>query len=365
MKMAVLLDHRLLLIVLSATAEARHPPAATLSTPAYTTSDPTANSRPNVYVYLASQYFDRIFATQRSPTTQLLSFSPDRLQIDLAKFPTFFDDGTDRIPANRSILHFRLQQRACKLSSGSTYDSCYATPFDTGRPDSKDQAFTFFRRGGVGESLNEAAEVNNRKVRQAKGLNGSSSDFWGNEEYDLLCNNHRAVTADKAFPPVYEEYSSTLDFDYFWNDAEHAEEIMGLPAGACRWTPRRSEFLQEVAPLPGQLHPHALGIEGDNSRTAPGTGAYWMSLLGTPGAGARGQWSPLLRSIRSLTSASATDTWDHNIEICAYQGDCDSNTFECINNYRVELLANNVYQPDQLVDVLYYNITQFPQALPR
>jgi len=51
--------------------------------------------------------------------------------------------------------------------------------------------------------------------------------------------------------------------------------------------------------------------------------------------------------------------WDHHIEICAFEGQCDPNTASCINNYQVSLVtADAAGQPE--VNVLYQEYKQFP-----
>ena len=85
----------------------------------------------------------KLFATLRSPTTQLVVFSPDRMPIDRAKIA-----GSG---ANKTVYKLLLMQRACKMASGSTSpQSCYEEPFDYKKPMSPDRVFEFYRYAGTG-----------------------------------------------------------------------------------------------------------------------------------------------------------------------------------------------------------------------
>ena len=51
--------------------------------------------------------------------------------------------------------------------------------------------------------------------------------------------------------------------------------------------------------------------------------------------------------------------WDHHIEICAFEGDCDSTTARCINNYEVALVSADL-PGQEPVNTLYQEYRQFP-----
>ena len=69
-----------------------------------------------------------LYVTQRSPTTQLLAVSPDRMIINRdALIGTYQGDSNEKF--NRTISKLALYQRACKLGPGDRYEDCFVRPF--------------------------------------------------------------------------------------------------------------------------------------------------------------------------------------------------------------------------------------------
>ena len=216
----------------------------------------TSNTPPSVEMYWPGDV-DLLFLTSRSPTTHLLVFSPDRMPLDRRKLRGTLATGE---AFNRSLGSMVLQQRACVLDKGMPYESCIEQPLGgqswRGRPDRR---HVFYRLAGTGGMINREIDTLDRmaqpnatsqQLMTAAGL----APFQRNWGHIVKCNNHRAVTAEVA-GRVGEAAS-----DVFYNDAEHAEAVMGLPSGACQWVPQSDYMIQEVAPIPGQYHPDSLDI---------------------------------------------------------------------------------------------------------
>lgn len=110
------------------------------------------------------------------------------------------------------------------------------------------------------------------------------------------------------------------DNDVFYNDAEHAEAALGLPAGACRWAPQKPMMLQEVAPITGQPHPENM---------LPSI-SHFSPYLYPPHGGLHGDWGT---------------TWDHAIEICTVDDICTDDNAFCRNVYRLLLTPRLPSQP--------------------
>jgi len=120
---------------------------------------------------------------------------------------------------------------------------------------------------------------------------------WGNDPArERACNNHRMVSAVHAYPSFVAANQRDYDAALFHNDAEHAEAVMGLEPGDCRWRPYTEEFYQEVPLIAEQLHPDTMGINAGE--------------------------------------------WDHNIEICALEEGCSLDDFYCINVYTIQMMTS-------------------------
>ena len=177
--------------------------------------DPTVDTVPTAG--MQSPFDTRtVWATMRSPTTQLVSFSPDRMALSTHKMSTVWNGNK----YNRSLLSMELRQRACALPWGKTYDACYSAPFDTKMPSSKDKAHVFYRKVGTGG-------FRDRDLTVFAGRYGLSADGlakyygWGNDpDAEYACNNHRSVSANNAIPYI-SAYATTVD----WN------QIFCTPAG--------------------------------------------------------------------------------------------------------------------------------------
>lgn len=152
--------------------------------------DYTVDSRSTADMY-SPMDTAKLFVTLRSPTTQLVVFSPDRMPIDRTKLESPF--------ANKTLYKFQLKQRACKMASGATSpDACYEDKFDTKRPMSLDRVFEFYRFAGTG-----GADPNDVLMMEASSSMASGTPlqtqwrqrgFRGCAALEAQCNNHRAVS---------------------------------------------------------------------------------------------------------------------------------------------------------------------------
>ena len=159
----------------------------------------------------------KLFVTLRSPTTQLVAFSPDRMPIDASKLSSPSE--------NRTIYKLLLIQRACKMASGSTKaESCYETPFDYRRPDSPDRVFEFYRYGGTG-----GADPNDVLMMEASAAMPNGTElpkqwrqrgFRGCPELERTCNNHRAVSMQSGNPATLRRFRRQDWSNVYYNDAE-------------------------------------------------------------------------------------------------------------------------------------------------
>lgn len=293
-------------------------------------ADPTVDTQGSEELFWRYEK-QRISVSQRTTTTQVISFSPDRWPIDVAKtsatIPLSGGNGSNgNVPITMRPHSLRLWQRACELKEGQPYRSCYDDEWDL----KKDLVQPMFRQVGsagikdreraweLGSALgHEAAQL----IQQGQASIHdyvTNSRFGWNDSAEYKCNNHRAVTLPTQYPWAMSiNLVPELALEIYWNDAEYAEAILNLTDGSCRWIPKEEHFAQEVTPLPGQLDPGAVNID-------PGT-------------------------------------WDHFIEVCAYEGDCTEDTFECINNYGVELYSyEEDASPAEEVDLFFHSNVQLP-----
>ena len=160
-----------------------------------------------------------IYATLRSPTTHMITFSPDRLPISRSKMQKTSSLGT----FNRTIHKLVVQQRACRLKTTASYESCYNAPFDSSMPQSKDRGYEFYRKGGTG-GRSDADVAGMRGIEQETGVNVPTQfealGFKGLKTVENACNNHRAVSVDVAEPTIPQQYPAIDWTDIFYNDAE-------------------------------------------------------------------------------------------------------------------------------------------------
>ena len=168
-------DHRLLLMArksifplllasLACLVECRHT-AGPVGAPLWRQdpSDPTVNSKPSVPMFgrAGADSSDLLYVDQRSPTTQLVSFSPDRIAISVKNLiGEYAADPT--IKFNRTIHKVVLFQRSCLIRPGDSYDKCLVRPWgardEVDPAASRDLEHEFFRLGGLGGlSIKEAA----------------------------------------------------------------------------------------------------------------------------------------------------------------------------------------------------------------
>ena len=279
--------------------------------------DPTVDTVPTAG--MQSPFDTRtVWAAMRSPTTQLVSFSPDRMALSTTKMSRVWNGN----PYNRSLLSMELRQRACALPWGKPYDACYTAPFDTKMPSSKDKAHVFYRQVGTAGFRDKDLSVFAGRFGFDSTDALAKSYGWGNDaDAEDKCNNHRSVSASNAIPYI-SAYTTSVDWNQiFYNDAEHAEPILGLETGSCRWKPQLAEFFQEVTPIPEQLHPDNLGIWGST----------WPVV---------GQW-------------------DHSIEVCSYEGDCTPDDFTCINNFQIAIMSSDDLDAGGPANVLFRENSQF------
>jgi hypothetical protein len=191
-----------------------------------------------------------IWVTQRSPTTQLISFSPDRLAIAIPELEATTAEAFGGRKYVRRTNQFVIQQRMCRLFRGGKAETCYLEPFSTdGMPPATEQAHALFRKAGMsgfsGKGLQIMiatllAEFNEPAgaftIQDVLQLFG----FDGNRTAENACNNHRAVPVATALPLVAAAHpeAQVLWENLIYNDAEHAESVLGVPPGSCRWMPQ-------------------------------------------------------------------------------------------------------------------------------
>ena len=165
-----------------------------LEEPLQTEPSPVPNGdshEPAVGVYTTQ--WQTIHVMKESATTEVISFSPGRIPISRTKLD------------NQGILAVNLNQRGCELTHEDLF-TCYAPraggvpSFEFNLANSPDRKHILYRRAYV-EGEDEASES--------------------------ACNAWESSFSDSG--------------DLFWNDAEHNEGSMGVPAGSCRWTPIREE----------------------------------------------------------------------------------------------------------------------------
>lgn len=279
-------------------------------------NDPTVNSATTVPM-IAPMDNKNLWVTQRSPTTQLVSFSPDRLAISKA---AMLNSVNPYGAYNRSIHTLALQQRMCKVARGGSIGACYQAPFTvSGLPPENEQNHFFYRQAGMASFTMQDLQVVAAQYDFADTTAITSMYGWGGDPLTATkCDNHRAVEAANAYPELLAQYPN-LDFSMlFHNDAEHAESTLGVPPGSCRWKHEMPEFVQAVAPLAGQLHPDTLGV-------------------------------------------SSAGTWDHNIEVCAHEVGCSPNDFFCLNVYSLALVTNDPAESGGPANVYLRQSEQFPQ----
>ena len=334
-----------------------------------------------------------IYATLRSPTTHLISFSPDRLPLSRSKMTRTSSLGT----FNRTIQKLVVQQRACKLKTGATYASCYRQEFDSSSPDSEDRGFQFFRAGGTG-GRSDADVAVMRGVEQETGTSVrdqfAALGFMGLNTAEYGCNNHRAVSVDIASPNIPAQFPGIDWDDVFYNDAElgTASDALqtyygtngnpavnpGPPAGrrlevrdgmveerrlqagnpwetginmlppnnidwhaACTWKPENTEYMQEVQPISGNG-----GYQDRRTYVDPSTGQEVTMYL------------PYGEQPHPDQLGISVGNWDHNLEVCAYVGDgdheCDPKSAQCINAYTLQM------QDEENGNVYFVRPTQIP-----
>lgn len=296
-----------------------HPDASNLTSTVDTRSAATLYSHSMVTVP------QHIFVTQRTPTTQIVSFSPDRWPMSKGRLRAY-SQLNQSISVTRRASYLRLLQRACQLAPGESPRNCYSKR-DWG-PNSGDRSYELYRASGyagvearerttfIAGALADSAFAQVLSGARAPEDFVEEARFRFDEQADLACNNHRAVSVRTQSPELYDTYPlfAPVFDELVFNDAEHSEALLGLASGSCRWTPKEEYWIQEVSPLPDQPHPDKIGI--------------------------------------------AVGEWDHNIEVCAYHGDCSTDSFACINSYRIELLSNTINAATEPVAQLYEFSTQ-------
>lgn len=292
--------------------------------------DPTVDTPQPEQLFFRGDIDQRISVSQRTTTTQIVSFSPDRWPINIKKTKATLPIGDTEDAEGTAITmppqSLRLLQRACELKKGQPYRSCYDDEWSFDR----DIVFTMFRKAGNAgiDARTQATDFGAafgpdawQMIQQGQASISdyvSSSRFLWSSTDEYKCNNHRAVTLPTQYPYVLDwNLGPGLAAKIYWNDAEYAEATLNLTEGSCRWILKEEYFAQETTPLPGQPDPGALNID-------PGT-------------------------------------WDHFIEVCAYEGECTEDTFECINNYKVELYSFvDKALPATEVDLFHYDYVQLP-----
>jgi len=279
------------LLFLAAPALARHAvlPEGEPALEDWSKSDWTVDSMSSASLY-SPMDTSMLFATMRSPTTQLVVFSPDRMPIDRNKLADKF--------FNKSIYKLQLVQRACNMASGSTApDTCYKEPFDYERPMSPDRVFELYRYGGTGGlHQNEVTMMeaisdmeNGTSLERQWALRG----FRGCEQIENTCNNHRAVSMKYGHPRTLRRFKNYDWSSVFYNDAEFMESVIfadkndNVPnytanflesweeecvhlKGDCMWTPSSTEYIQEVLPI-------AKGFDAARKREGQWLGEYTNS----------------------------------------------------------------------------------------
>ena len=346
-----------LLVFCTPLADARHAGGKFETTRLSSSNDSTVDSPPTVNM-VDPRDDKNIWVTWRSPTTQLISFSPDRLAIARSKLEANTSLGK---PYVRRTNQFVIQQRMCSLEAGGQAETCYAEPFSTyGMPPKNERMYRLFRKSSLGGFSKKGLSIMLKgwpppfDKRSALEQLAYSNFGWGPLEpveawggaycktvvpghcatldeivaAENACNNHRAVRASTALPSVVAKAPEAENWDdIIYNDAEHAETVLGVPNGSCHWVPEYN------------LRPLIQPVVAEQT---------WLDRLGVP------QWTlstkhPDYGALSSSTmhpdsfseDLFSPGEWDYSFEICAIETGCSAEDDSCINVFSLALLSDD------------------------
>jgi hypothetical protein len=171
-----------------------------------------SNSTPTVPMHTGSDS-SLLWASRRSPTTQLLVFSPDRFPISSAKMVGYTEPPGFNF--TRKVFRLVVKQKACRLPVGMPVAACFASNSSV-TDGGTTREFEFFRLGGGG-GVSRGSNFKELDIltRLGESLGYDYTEYYLSPFYmftrpvvqylfdgataDLWCNNHRNVTPQAAF----------------------------------------------------------------------------------------------------------------------------------------------------------------------